>query len=187
MDLEILTTKKTWEEPFILGNEKVWRTLLNFWQWSNSDLLNNAMRWKLAEYIVATILGVDTSYRIEWDEYDLIYENLKIEIKSSAYIQSWEQEKFSKIIFGIRPTQDEQRREYKRRADVYIFCILAEKNPKIINPLDLNQWEFYVLDTQSINEKLWEQKTLSLNSLKRLEPQNCSSKNLKNTLDWYIK
>jgi len=43
----------------------------------------------LAEYLVATVLGLNQGVRNEWDAYDLETEaGLKIEVKSAAYIQS---------------------------------------------------------------------------------------------------
>jgi len=183
MDLHTETSRKNGTEWFLYDGKNIGKLLLNFWQWSGSDLLNNAMRGKLAEYIVALALWLDNDFRIEWDEYDLVYKNLKIEIKSSAYIQSWEQEKYSQIIFWIRPTKDETRTESKRQADIYIFCLLKEKNAKIINPLDMSQWDFFLLSTKELDEKLWSQKTLSLKSLEKLNPQKCNFWNLKDTID----
>ena len=56
----------------------------------------------MAEFIVASAIEVLEKPREEWDAYDLIAKSgLKIEIKSSSYLQSWEQSELSKIIFGI--------------------------------------------------------------------------------------
>ena len=56
----------------------------------------------LAEFIVASAIDVLKNPREEWDAYDLITkEGLKIEIKSSSYLQSWDQTELSKIIFGV--------------------------------------------------------------------------------------
>ena len=66
-------------------------TVLDFWRWSTSDLMSNATRGVLAEYLVAVALGVDDQPRIEWDAVDLRYEGRGIEVKSAAHHQSWPQ------------------------------------------------------------------------------------------------
>jgi len=52
------------------GNEQLSTTgknLLDFWRWNGSDLTCNATRGVLAEFIVASALGIDLSVpRIEW-------------------------------------------------------------------------------------------------------------------------
>lgn len=114
--------------------------------------------------------------REEWDAYDLITKDgLKIEVKSSSYLQSWGQTKLSKIIFGIQPTikweeNNKRSSEVKRQADIYVFCVLAHKDMKTINPLDLSQWDFYILDTKVLNDKIPTQRTITLSSLLKLNP-----------------
>ena len=39
-----------------------------------------------------------------------------------------------------------------RHSDVYVFCLLAYKGDKrMLDPLDLSQWEFYVVKTSEID------------------------------------
>lgn len=134
--------------------------------------MGNTYRGILAEFIVASALNLTDKLREEWDEYDLCTKKgLKIEVKSSAYLQSWEQEKLSTISFNIPPTgiSQSQSSERNRKADVYIFCVLANKDPETINPLDLSQWDFYILKTKTLNKKIGAQRTITLSSLKRLK------------------
>ncbi len=177
------TSRKTWNEKFSFNNNSLDFKLSDFWSWNTSDLLNNAMRWKLAEYIIARALWIDSGYRIEWDEYDLVYNDLKIEIKSWAYIQSWEQDKYSNIVLTIKPTMDYNWSDFKRQSDIYIFAILSHKDASTINPLKLEQWDFYIIKTKLLNEKLWKQKTIGLNSLLKLNPIVSDFNNLKNEVD----
>ena len=51
-----------------------------------------------------------------------------------------------------------------------MFCLLAHKDKTTVNPLDLSQWEFYVLDTKVLNDKNPLQKKITLPSLLRLNP-----------------
>jgi hypothetical protein len=163
--------------------------LSEFWQWSVSDLLSNATRGILAEFIVAKALGLAKSVRNEWDAFDLKYKGLRLEIKSAAYIQSWKQDGFSKIIFTIQPTRawsaetNRQEKKARRQADAYVFCVLKEKNQKKINPLDLDQWDFYILKTSKINRKCPEQKSISLSKLEKLGPQKVGFLGIKKAVD----
>jgi len=52
-----------------------------------------------------------------------------------------------------------------------VFCILAHKEKSTVDPLNLAQWEFYVLPTHVLNQELGNQKTLSLPVLLRLNPE----------------
>lgn len=169
--------RKTGQERFILENKITNFDLLAFWQWSGSDLSNNAFRGMLAEYIVACALGLENEIRTEWDNYDLITEDgTKIEVKSSAYLQSWHQEKVSKIEFNICPTKgwdsktNKRSSERKRQADIYVFAFLKHLDKSTLNPLDLDQWEFYLLPTSILNEKVPDQQKISFNRLLSLNP-----------------
>jgi hypothetical protein len=63
---------------------------LEFWKWAFSDFLSNALRGVLAEFIVAKAMDCTDVQRTEWDAYDVITsDGIKIEVKSSAYLQSW--------------------------------------------------------------------------------------------------
>lgn len=56
-----------------------------------------------------------------------------------------------------------------RAADCYVFCVYTE--PQDRNPakvLDLDRWDFYVVPTSVINEKLGPQKTVALGRIAAL-------------------
>ena len=142
-------------------------TLQDFWAWAFSDLISNTERGKLAEYIVATAMGCDGGTSPTWGSFDLLSpEGIKIEVKASAYIQSWEQKGFSRIGFSIAESLYwdglAYAKEKKRQADVYVFCVLKHKEQDTINPLDLEQWEFYPVSTDSLNNAVKGQKTICL-------------------------
>ena len=173
----IQTTIKTGQEQFTFNNEELSLNVLSFWKWSSSELLGNALRGILAEFIVASTIDILDKPREEWDAYDLKTKNgLKIEIKSSSYLQSWEQVKLSKIIFGIQPTSDwdysinKRNKEKIRQSDIYIFCVLSHKDKNSVDPLNLSQWDFYILETKILNEKVKTQKSITLSSLLKLNP-----------------
>jgi len=161
----------------------------NFYEWAYSDLLINSQRGHLAEYIVAVALGLTDQKRLEWDPYDLKYGDIKIEVKSAAYIQGWEQDKHSSIGFDIKPTRDwnfeENKREehYKRQSDVYIFCHLKHKDRETINPADMKQWDFYVLATKTLDEIFKDQKRVSLSVLQSICTDKVCFENIKKEVD----
>jgi len=159
--------QKTGDERFCANGKPQDNTLLSFWRWSSSDVVGNTMRGIIAEYIVASALGVTDGTRVEWDAYDIeTTEGIRVEVKSGAYIQSWAQRKLSNIQFSIRPTQilESKITEAVRQADVYVFCLLQHKDQETIDPLNLDQWEFYVLATETMNVRLGSQKTITLSS-----------------------
>ena len=171
-------TKKSGDENFSHGGKPLSLDLLGFWQWSGSDLTGNTARGVLAEFIVATALGIADKLRIEWDAFDLIEKNgKKIEVKSSSYLQTWHQRKLSAITFGIQrtriwdPKTNTMIGELRRQSEIYIFCILAQKESKKLDPLNLDQWEFYILPTSVLDEKCPTQKTIGLSRLLTLGPK----------------
>jgi hypothetical protein len=90
--------RKTGDEKFLLNGKFLDTTLLEFWRWYASDLVNNAIRGVLAEYIVVCALGLPDRYRIEWSVCDLVTQSgLKIEVKSAAYLQKFNSQKFLSI------------------------------------------------------------------------------------------
>ncbi|SOU86804.1 hypothetical protein [Tenacibaculum dicentrarchi] len=186
MELQkINTERKKGTENFSFENKNLNFKISDFWIWNQSNLIENRTRGILAEFIVKKALNIKNETRVEWDSYDLKTETgIKIEIKSAAYIQSWEQKKYSNIQFGIAQTigesnNSENNKKLKRWSDFYVFCLLNNKNQETINPIDLNQWTFYVLKTEVLNEQIPTQKTIGLNSLLKLNPIKCNFNELK--------
>ena len=177
----IIVTRKKGDEHFKAKGISLENTLLGFWQWAYSDVSSNASRGVLAEYIVASALGIAANTRREWDAYDLeTQDGVKLEIKSASYLQSWAQAKPSQILFDIAPTRawDASTNEYSgesnRQADVYVFCLLNHHEKATLDPLDLDQWDFYLLSTAVLNAEKPCQKTIGLAALLRLNPVKAS-------------
>lgn len=174
---ELNVDRKIGTEVFHCEGVPLKDNLLSFWQWSASDLVGNTMRGILAEYIVASSLGVASGHRNAWDAYDILTkEGVKVEVKSAAYIQTWSQPKLSSIQFGISETSgwdssiSPSCEAVQRQADVYVFCVLTHKDQSTIDPLDLSQWRFYVLPTDFLNQAVGAQKKIALSVLLRLNP-----------------
>lgn len=171
MGYQIITTRKDGSEK-ILGTNT---TLLDYWRWAHSDIAANSERGKLAEYYVKCAVKSPSSHRTEWDAVDVITgDGIQIEVKSSAYLQTWNCEKLSSIQFDISPKKSWNSKTNKyydtvgRHSDVYVFCLFAAQDPNTANPLDINQWEFYILSTRTLNERIPAQKTIGLKSLLKL-------------------
>ncbi len=169
--------RKAGNQHFISKGQPLELTLLDFWQWFASDLANNVLRGVLAEYIVAKALGIETDVRRSWEAYDLTTSSgIKIEVKSAAYLQSWYHKKYSTISFGIKQTKaynpdtNKYADEIKRQADIYVFCLLKHKDKDTLNPLDLDQWEFYTLAASVLNERYSTRDSIGLANLQKLNP-----------------
>jgi hypothetical protein len=172
---KLKTLKKFGDERFSRNRKPLDIDILSFWRWSASDLVSNATRGVLAEYIVASALGLTDGVREEWDAFDLrTKDSVRIEVKSASYIQSWYHKNLSKITFGIQPTRgwdaatNQLANGFQRQAHIYVFCLLAHKDQDTLNPLDLDQWEFYFLPAQVLNATCPAQKTIGLAKLLKL-------------------
>lgn len=182
----------TGNEHFTFDGTPINRLLNDFWSWQASDLLVNSVRGALAEYIVATALDIDNSYRAnDWHEYDLEYHGKKLEVKSSAYLQSWEREKLSRICFNIYPSRPFtasvwDNDDIRRHSDIYVFCLFACKDRKRANPMLLEQWRFYVVPTSRIDTQLGVQRTVSLPTLATLSITECNYDGLRAAVDAII-
>jgi hypothetical protein len=164
------------------------RTVGDFWRCAYSDVRSNTTRSVFAEYIVGLALGVVNKPRVEWDSVDLRYGDFKVEVKASGYCQSWFQKKPSSILFSIRkaifwnPATGAYEGEATRSADVYVFCVHAEREKSKANVLDVSTWEFYVVPTRTLNQAFGAAKSLSLSSVARIAVQ-CEWSGLKSAVD----
>src|SRR5207248_783111 len=80
---------------------------------------------------------------------------VKIEVKSSAYLQAWGQAIPSRISFrGLKAQAWDARTGYSGaatyNADVYVFCVQTALTHDAYNPLDVGQWKFYVLPVETV-------------------------------------
>ncbi len=182
-------TRKTGSERLTVGGRDTAHTIMDFWKWSSSDLLSNTLRGRYAEFVVACALGIGSGTRQEWDAYDLkTLKGTRIEVKSASYLQSWQQAALSSISFDIRPTKgwDALANTFSestiRQAEVYVFCLLHHLDKSTVNPLELTQWSFYVLNTSVLNERVPNQKKISLSSLLDLSPKLCDYESLKDAI-----
>lgn len=172
----IVPARKSGGEALTSGGQPLSFSLAGFWAWSRSDLLDNTERGVLAEFIVAAAVGGDLGgVRDGSAAWDITTpDGGRIEVKSAAYLQTWGQKRLSRISFGMPVTRvwDSGKGEFtgpaRRHADVYVFALLAHTDKATVNPLDLDQWRFYVVPTATLNDRLPAQRTITLPALKVL-------------------
>jgi hypothetical protein len=180
--------KKSGNEP-IQSEGSPGATILDYWRWAHSDVLGNTERGVFAEFLVGLALGLNEGIRTEWEKYDLNYNGKKIEVKSSAYLQTWTIDKHSRILFSIGAKRhwDIESRKYSeeamRHADIYVFCLLECRDQGKVNPLDTNQWCFYVMTTQEIEKGFSKAASLSLERLIQAQAKKTNFEGLKRTID----
>jgi hypothetical protein len=129
-------------------------TVKEFWAYAMRDLRTNTTRGLLAEWLVAKAVGA--SPHEEWESFDVLTpDGVRVEVKASAYLQSWEQRRLSTISFSRLKGQRWSGREgyageQSYNADVYVFCVQTAKSHEDYDPLELSQWEFYVVPSASV-------------------------------------
>jgi hypothetical protein len=171
----------TGAEPFHIGKQLVGATLLDFWQWAGSDLLSNTFRGWVAEFIVACDLGIASGIRRDWEGFDLLTpDGIRIEVKTSGYVQTWKQKRLSTPSFSIRaayawdPHTDTFSPEKARYSDVYVFCLHHHKDKATADPRDLTQWIFYVAATSMLDARYGNRKSVKLTDLESIGLQPVS-------------
>lgn len=170
------TARLTGHEPINLTDlDHPDATVLDFWRWAFSDLRANNLRGIFAEWLVAKLLNLPLSVRDSWAGWDLeTPEGVKIEVKTSAYLQSWSQASLSNIVFsGLKGQTWDPQTGYSGtptfNADLYVFCVQVEQDASRWNALDLNQWRFYLVPREEIANQ--DYRTISLTTLSRLSPE----------------
>ena len=171
--------QRTGDEHIEFNGMPIGHLLGDYWAWNSSDLLINTERGSFSEFIVSAALDLDLSgTRVDWGPYDVSFpfewccgnelrREVRIEVKSSAYLQSWEQDHPSSIVFSIRPARAWDPKlgyygELKRQSDLYVFCLYAQTDREKADPLVLDDWTFYILPTKRLDQCCGTQKTISV-------------------------
>lgn len=176
--------KITEKTPFVSEGKSLGLTMLDFWRYQYSNIFD--LQDSIAEFIVGKALGIDEpTNRDGWTLYDIDYkykdkkDPIRIEVKETGYYHSWQKKIVNGRIsrqrtFGIHRAYTEYKdssTKLERQNDIYVFCLNTGINEEESNPLDMGNWEFYVVPTSIINEKCApEQKTISLGKVKTLAP-----------------
>lgn len=163
-------------EPFKKNDVELGFNVADYWRFQFSNLIDNL--GFVAEFLIAQALSKDEPDNCNgWTVYDLGYRGKRIEVKATSYWQSWKKSQIISEIrnFSIRKTYldyQNNKSEKARQNDIYIFCLDKGKTEEAANPLNLDNWDFYVVPTKVINDTFSDQKVLSLKRLKELSPYN---------------
>lgn len=171
----------TGNEKFTLHGASTGISVMDFWSWAYSDLIDNTQRGVMAEFLVYSSVrstpSPNSQTRENWLPFDVTSPSgRRIEVKSAAYIQAWTPENiFAQIRFDIgkKLAWDNATASFaseaKRNCDLYVFCLFTAMT-KDVSLLNLDYWEFYVLPTSVLNEKLPNQKSIAFSVLQKLNP-----------------
>ena len=160
-------------ETFKLNGVELGFKVMDYWRFQFSNLVDNL--GYVAEFLISQALNKDEPDNCNgWSVYDVGYRGKRIEVKATSYWQSW---KASHIIseqrnFSIRKTYldyQNNKSDKARQNDIYIFCLDKGRDEKSSNPMNLENWVFYVVPTIVINEMFGDQKVLSLKRLEKIE------------------
>lgn len=159
--------------------------VLEFWQYGFSSLNSNVLRGALAEFIVENSLkqNKEIDVRSPWGDYDVLYQDKKIEVKCCSYIQDWDQNQFTVIKWsGLKATelyysdavkkQSELDKVPKYKSDTYVLALFKHQDHATLDILDMDQWCFYVLSKDRIREISKDKNSVSLYLLEKngIEP-----------------
>lgn len=165
----------TGSEPLTLEGKPAGFTVLDFWRFQHSNLWD--VQEEIAEFIVAKALGQDLPYNKNgWTLWDINYRGKRIEIKETGYYHSWRTDgKVSQQrTFGITKAYSrykDNQSEFKRQNDIYVFCLNTGETKEASNPLELDNWRFWVVPTETINRLCGDNKTISLGRVKSITGQ----------------
>ena len=159
-------------EPFTLVNQPIGFSVIDFWRFQFSNIWD--MQDQIAEFIVARALGQTEPYNKNgWTLWDINYRGRRIEVKETAYYHSWRNDgKVStQRTFSITKAYSRYKdstSEFKRQNDIYVFCLNIGETKESSNPLQLENWRFWVVPTETINHVCGNHKTITLGRLQKL-------------------
>jgi hypothetical protein len=132
-------------------------TVGEFWAWAYSDLRSNTVRGVFAEFLVAQAVGAEQKVRDAWDAFDVLSPaGKRIEVKSSAYLQTWPQDGLSTIRFSgltaytVEPGSTEHSAQKEVQADLFVFALQACTAHDDYDMLDLSQWQFWAATADQV-------------------------------------
>jgi hypothetical protein len=175
----------TGSEPFRCSEGPLRLSLLDFWKWSESDLLNSLTRTRLAEFIVATALGARAEGpRDERSALELVTpDGVEVRVKSGSFVKSFRQRDLSKVVFipQVRPSPSRAGSADGGacRPQVHVFALLGHVERATVDPLDLGQWRFFVPPTSKLEALVTEQHALTVPTLDELSMGSVAYEDLK--------
>jgi hypothetical protein len=166
--------KMTGKEKFELDGKSLGFDFKDFWEFQYSNIYN--MQETIAEFLVAKALGVDEASNSDyWSLCDVMYKGKRIEVKASSYYHAFKEYLNTPIspirVFGITKAYSKYKDKnstFERQNDIYVFCLNIGETAEESDPLNLKNWEFYIIPTAYINEVCGDAKTISIQKIKKL-------------------
>ncbi len=154
-------------EEFTLDGNPTGMTMSDFWRFMYSNIYS--FQEVIAEFLVAKALGKEVAENdAYWTLFDMKYRDKRIEVKQTSYYHSFNEENKvsnhrvfripksnSKFEYDIAINKEkykdvgdkEKENKYERQNDIYVFCVNTGENRSDAYPLNLNNWEFYIVPT----------------------------------------
>ncbi|MGE5716003.1 MAG: hypothetical protein ACM369_05085 [Acidobacteriota bacterium] len=179
----------TGSEFFRCSEKPLGPTLLDFWRWSESDLLNSLTRTRLAEFMVASALGARAvGPRDERSSLELVTpDGVEVRVKSGSFLKSFHQRDLSKVVFipQVSPSHSHAGagRPPTYRAQVHVFALLDHVERATVDPLDLDQWRFFVPPTSKIEALVLEQHSLTVPALDEISGGSVAYEDLREAVE----
>lgn len=180
-------------EKFQFDNKELDFQMLDFWRFHYSNIYS--LHGEFAEFVVARALGVTEAQNSDyWTLWDITYDNMRIEVKATAYFHMWNTngKVSSKRTFGITKANGSYdpkvagNTEFCRQNDVYVFCLINGGTKETANPLNLDNWEFYAVPTKFIDKYCGDNKTISLSRIRNFGFKPLRYDELKEEIDRII-
>jgi len=140
-------------------------------------------------------LGITQSQnKAYWALWDITYRGIRIEVKATGYYHLWneysgisKQRSFSiEKSHGSYDPKVAGNHEFCRQNDLYVFCLNKGKTKETAYPLNLDNWEFYVVPTRHLNLYCRNQKTISLGRILKFGFAPVRYDNLQHQVDLLI-
>lgn len=160
-------------ELFEFNGQSTGYSIVDFWRFQYSNIYS--LHGEIAEFIIARALGISEAHNSAyWTLWDITYRNIKIEVKATAYYHLWNEGKAvsNQRMFSIAKANGSYdpsvcgNEELCRQNDIYVFCLNTGTTQESSNPLNLNNWEFYIVPTSFLNEHCGDNKKISLGRIK---------------------
>ena len=112
-------------------------------------------------------------------------------------MHAWKTNRVSRVrTFSIAPSNNRYwgttgDRKQSRQNDIYVFCINTNQEVQNPQPLNVDYWKFYVLETTRINQYTEkkgnpDQKKISLNVIKQMAGDPVNWSDLRNKIDQIV-
>lgn len=187
-------TKLTGSENFKNTNGKSF-SVQEFWSYGFSSLNSNVLRGALAEFLVENALKGNTEIGVRnpWGDYDMLFRDIKIEVKCCSYIQDWDQLKLSTIQWSGLKAKDlywstavnevhaDAPASYK--SDVYVLALFKHQDHATLDILDMDQWCFFILSKERLTEVSGDRSSVSLARLQKQGIESVSFNGIRTAIE----